>query len=576
LSECKSKIEKACSYTVSKADNDTIQACKAKAIKLRSDLLQCTIKSSEEAGCTCVNAITTTSAEMTTCRDKTLPASKDAIGNRTACINAFRACKMAQDDSVDGVGTCKKVNKCGGATNKTEAERKLKILKPLQAALVKTGAKVSDALKKAGLDEGKGSDGAGFDGKSRVSRLSQLRMARYDGREDERQSNGSKDGKGCTDIFNELKTFNTSADKAVPGVGDDVDEKETTNTITSLNKLSNNPNLVTDLGSCAKESSRQDVTVTIVKIRFYIYWMGFWHMTVVQVKIITLEITFGSTPSPPPSPVVTAAPGDTDTTTKKDTDATTKKDTDATTQRGTFSPQMTTKKVSPSRTFKPPVAGPSTGTRCPARILINKCKIKCGTVTCSDGLGSDIETGSTTDVAVGGIALATETTTWKVPEGPDGASCVLSCPKENNLKETTKCSKNAEGKMEWSLPEKLKAKCEASPAASSAPSPTPPAVLPQPSTERTCPSTSLIKDCKITCKEAVCTGSISGNNGQQNNFVNGVSTTTWNLGKGEEGAACTLDCPKENLKETSKCSLNAVTKKMEWTMPEKLKAKCVG
>ena len=153
----------------------------------------------------------------------------------------------------------------------------------MQAALKQTG--FADALKKLGLNEGTGSDGAGFDGKSRVSRLSQLRMARYDGREDERQNN--EDGQGCTDIVNEWKSFNTSGDKAVPGVGDDVDEKETNNSITSLNKLNNklvfyfqlvlvllllhvySPNLETDLGSCAKESSRQDVTITltIVKIR---------------------------------------------------------------------------------------------------------------------------------------------------------------------------------------------------------------------------------------------------------------------------------------------------------------------
>ena len=86
LSECKSKIETACNYKISEADNTTIQACKAKAIKLRNDLLECTKKITEEAGCTCVNTITTTSAEMTTCRDKTLPASKDAINNKTACV----------------------------------------------------------------------------------------------------------------------------------------------------------------------------------------------------------------------------------------------------------------------------------------------------------------------------------------------------------------------------------------------------------------------------------------------------------------------------------------------------------
>jgi len=221
----------------------------------------------------------------------------------------------------------------------------------------------------------------------------------------------------------------------------------------------------------------------------------------------------------------------------------------------------------PATTPPPVISQPSTGTRCPARTLVNKCKINCGKVTCSGGLGSDIETGNNNGVS---------TTTWKVPEGPDGASCVLSCPDEGNLKETTKCSKNAEGKMEWSLPEKLKAKCEASPAASSALSPTKSPDLSQPSTERTCPSTSLIKKCKITCETAKCTGNVSGNNGLESGFENLASTTTWNLGKGDEGATCTIDCPKENLKETSKCSLNAATKKMEWTMPEKLKAKCGG
>jgi len=324
--------------------------------------------------------------------------------------------------------------------------------------------------------------------------------------------------------------------------------------------------------------------------------MNFWHTTVVQVKIITLEITFGATPSPPPSPVPTAAPGDTDATTKKDTDATTKKDTDATTkkdtdattkkdtdatakkdtdattkkdtaattQRGTFSPQMTTKIVSPSRTFKPPVAGPSTGTRCPARTLINKCKIKCGTVTCSGGLGNALGTSADNGVS---------TTTWKVPEGPDGATCTLTCPEEDNLKETTKCSKNAEGKMEWSLPEKLKAKCEASPAQSQGPATTAPAA----STERTCPARTLINKCKIECGTADCTGSVSAPNGLATSIgPDLIQTTTWNVGKAAEGVTCTIDCPKENLKETSKCSLNAGTKKMEWTMPEKLKAKCGG
>jgi len=238
---------------------------------------------------------------------------------------------------------------------------------------------------------------------------------------------------------------------------------------------------------------------------------------------------------------------------------------------------MTTKIVSPSRTFKPPVAGPSTGTRCPARTLMNKCKIKCGDVQCSDGLGSNIATGSDTTV-VGSITIETQTATWKVPEGPDGATCTLTCPEEDNLKETTKCSKNAEGKMEWSLPAKLKAKCEASPAASSAPSPTPSAGQAPASTERTCPARTLINKCKINCETTSCKGNVFGNTNSLDISVGlDGQITTWNLGKGAEGASCNIKCPKaDNLDETTKCSLNAATKKMEWSMPEKLKAKCGG
>ena len=39
-------------------------------------------------------------------------------------------CKSAQGDSAEVVGSCKKVNICGGAPNKTEAARLLKILNP--------------------------------------------------------------------------------------------------------------------------------------------------------------------------------------------------------------------------------------------------------------------------------------------------------------------------------------------------------------------------------------------------------------------------------------------------------------
>ncbi len=62
----------------------------------------------------------------------------------------------------------------------------------LQAALTNPG--FADALKKLGLDTGTGSDGKGWDGQSRMSRLNQLRLARYDAEED--RSGNSTDGRG--------------------------------------------------------------------------------------------------------------------------------------------------------------------------------------------------------------------------------------------------------------------------------------------------------------------------------------------------------------------------------------------
>merc|ERR1719318_1196473 len=256
----------------------------------------------------------TTLAAIKKCSDPALKAGRDRISTeKDACKEGFKACKQAEDKSVEGVGTCKKVNKCGGAKNKTEATRLLKILKPLSAALKNTG--FADALKKLGLDSG-----AGSDGKLPTSRLTQLRNARFaEGREvrsvgDERQT----DGDGCKKVEAEWKVFNTSGDKAVPGVDSEPDAAETNKTIASLDRLNNGATLEDDLKSCAKENSTRQVTVTlsIVRIRFYVFWCGWFQVTVVEVQIIILEITFGATaptpspaPTPAPAPVPTSAPG---------------------------------------------------------------------------------------------------------------------------------------------------------------------------------------------------------------------------------------------------------------------------
>ena len=90
----------------------------------------------------------------------------------------------------------------------------LSSLSRLSDALKNTG--FADALKAAGLDTGTGSDGKLPTRKSR-----------------------QKDGAACTAILDDWKAFNTSGDKAVPGVGGELDETETNNTIGALNKLNN-------------------------------------------------------------------------------------------------------------------------------------------------------------------------------------------------------------------------------------------------------------------------------------------------------------------------------------------------
>ena len=82
-----------------------------------------------------------------------------------------------------------------------------------------------NALKKAGLDVGPGSDGV----------LPTRRLRQSD------QADQADDGEGeaCKGIVNDWRSFNTSADKGVPGVGGELDETETNNTIGTLDKLNN-------------------------------------------------------------------------------------------------------------------------------------------------------------------------------------------------------------------------------------------------------------------------------------------------------------------------------------------------
>ena len=67
------------------------------------------------------------------------------------------------------------------------------------------------------------------------------------------------------------------------------------------------PNLESDLNSCASDKGRTvTVTVTIVKIRFFVFWCGWFRIFVVEFKITVITISFGL---PAPAPATTTTPG---------------------------------------------------------------------------------------------------------------------------------------------------------------------------------------------------------------------------------------------------------------------------
>merc|ERR1712002_195716 len=131
-----------------------------------------------------------------------------------------------------------------------------------------------------------------------------------------------------------------------------------------------------------------------------------------------------------------------------------------------------------------PAPPPSTG-RCPARKLTDNCNINCDDASpqCTgDASGNSFSSSSNSNNGV-----TTYETSWTVLDGAEGATCRLNCKNADNLDVTTTCSNG-----QWSMPEKLEAKCgAASPSPASppapAPAPSPSPAAPSPSTGR-CPA----------------------------------------------------------------------------------------
>jgi len=113
LKTCESDIEKGCNYELSTSENKTFQDCLTAAKKFQSEFKTCFKKKSSAEACACVDTIDTVNYKLLKgCETKTK--SDDITQKKKACVKVFIKCKSAQDDSVEGVASCKKVNKCEG------------------------------------------------------------------------------------------------------------------------------------------------------------------------------------------------------------------------------------------------------------------------------------------------------------------------------------------------------------------------------------------------------------------------------------------------------------------------------
>jgi len=251
----------------------------------------------DDEACTCFDGLDL-DATLTTIDGCSTKGDNDAVlAEKNKCKKAFSDCKKAEDQSVSLVDTCKEQLKCGGVSSKEEGEKALKILNPLSDALKQTG--FADALNRLGLTEGAGSDG------KLPNATSGLRLRRQ-----------AEDAK-CVGVLDQWKAFNKSGDAALPdGVSGDVVESETDNTVKILNDLNQDTDLDSKLASCQKETgTRQVVVLAIVEIRFYVFWCGWFQVTIVEIKITIISVAIGVPPPPPitqaPSPpaVSTSSPG---------------------------------------------------------------------------------------------------------------------------------------------------------------------------------------------------------------------------------------------------------------------------
>merc|ERR1711971_1456882 len=272
-----------------------LEACVALADKFKSDFASCTGASkSIDAACICIEAINATEVEeMQKC--DTSSDNTDALARKKACKKAVGTCKTAEANAVEGIDSCKERTKCGGAKDKEEAQRQLAALTPLNDALNRK--EMDNAMASAGVSSGPGADGTVPSSRTLTG-----------------GSRNSTDGAGCVDLAQQWAQFNTSANQAAGSANGDLDTGAANATTTILNAINSRTTLVADLQSCANGSRIQssggrqiEIVITIIQIRIYIFWCGWWRDTIITVKITIITSTFSIETSATTSAATTAS-----------------------------------------------------------------------------------------------------------------------------------------------------------------------------------------------------------------------------------------------------------------------------
>ena len=147
LDKCSSEIAASCGFPVSEAEMTALEQCHDDATQYLDKLDNClNPQFIAQQGCACFAAIQVGDLLDKVVACDTKKANDLIKTEKKKCIKSkldiylkisiillsieFASCKSAQDDTITLVDTCKKKIKCGGASDKADAEKQLKVLTP--------------------------------------------------------------------------------------------------------------------------------------------------------------------------------------------------------------------------------------------------------------------------------------------------------------------------------------------------------------------------------------------------------------------------------------------------------------